>query len=384
MSTEGIVLKDVTLTYDLYYDKTQTLKEFLINSMHSRSYVKKKKEQINALNGISLKIAHGERLGVIGHNGAGKSSLLKVIAGILKPTKGMVHVSGSVQPLIEVAAGFNFEFSGRENIYLNGYMLGFSRSQIRAKEKEIIEFADLGQFIDVPVKYYSTGMQVRLAFTIATSVDPEYLIFDEMLSAGDAAFMEKARHRMDSLLKRAKILVVVSHDLETIRNFCTRAIVMEKGNIVFEGSTHDAIAYYVQHLTKSTTDEPNPPLVMGDLQSRHASTGYEVLCSLFSEFAVQGKAFLEVYGQGQETLVQSEYPFALSSNQEGTLNIGLENLAKYRGQFQARLKLDYVTSNGVEHTVSSDCSIKVENPSDLPVKAIWGLQVPAQSNTDIM
>lgn len=239
-----ISIKNVSLAYTIHHDKTTTLKEYVLNILHKRSFVEKKKDLFWALDDINIEVSPKERLSIIGKNGAGKSTLLKVISGILKPTKGAVHVNGSIQPLIEIAAGFNPEFSGRENIYLNGYMLGFTRDQIRKKEQEIIEFSELGEFIDVPVKYYSSGMAVRLAFTIATSVEPEILLFDEMLSAGDASFIKKAKARIDLLVDRAKCVVVVSHDLGFVRDFSTRIVVLSHGKIAFDGSPQQALEFY--------------------------------------------------------------------------------------------------------------------------------------------
>jgi ABC-type polysaccharide/polyol phosphate transport system ATPase subunit len=244
-STHGIELTNVTLTYELYHERVHSLKESVVNFFHKRQYVKEKVSYFNALDKIDLIISEGERVGIIGRNGAGKSTLLKVISGILKPTIGSLSVSGSIQPLIEIAAGFNPEFSGRENIYLNGYMLGFSRESIKTKEQEIIAFADLTEFIDVPVKYYSSGMSVRLAFAIATSIEPEYLIFDEMLSAGDAVFQVKAEERIKSLLNKAKILIVVSHSMETIRKLTNRVLVLHHGKIIFDGKPEDGIKKYL-------------------------------------------------------------------------------------------------------------------------------------------
>jgi ABC-type polysaccharide/polyol phosphate transport system ATPase subunit len=246
-----IQLTNIHLEYDLYFDKTTNLKEYLIHWIKRvKSPIEhKKKEKFIALNGVSLHIKDGDRLGIIGSNGAGKSSLLKVICGILHPTSGDVSVKGNIQPLIEVGAGFNPEFSGRENIYINGYMLGFTKKQIQAKEKEIIDFSELSEFIDVPIKYYSSGMSVRLAFAIATSIEPEILIFDEMLSAGDMHFMNKAKSRMDYLLKMARILICVSHDFELIQKVCDKVIVLSKGEIIYSGSSIDAIQYYKQHFS---------------------------------------------------------------------------------------------------------------------------------------
>lgn len=240
----SIHIKDVSLLYDLHFDRTNNLKEYIVNLLSRRSYVKKKKDVLHALNHVTLDIHEGERVGIIGLNGAGKSTLLKVISGILKPSSGELLVKGHIQPLIEIGAGFDPEFTGRENIYLNGYMLGFTKKQIQAKEKEIIEFTELGEFIDTPIKYYSSGMSVRLAFTIATMIEPEILVFDEMLSAGDAVFIQKARKRLNAILDNAKIIVLVSHDLEMIRAICNKVIVLKKGQIAFSGDTDAAIKWY--------------------------------------------------------------------------------------------------------------------------------------------
>ncbi len=246
----SVKLKDVSLVYNLYYDRTTSLKEYVVNFLGRRSYVNERVGKLYALKNCNLEIAHGERLGVIGLNGSGKSTLLKVISGLFKPSEGSIDIVGTVQPLIEIGAGFNPEFSGRDNVYLNGAMLGFTRKQIRQKENEIIDFAELGQFIDIPVKYYSAGMTMRLAFTIATIIRPEILLVDEILSAGDMLFIEKARRRIKSLITSAKILVLVSHDLEIIESLTQRVIVLNKGEILFNGPTKRAISYYRKLLKK--------------------------------------------------------------------------------------------------------------------------------------
>lgn len=230
-----IELKGVGLEYLLHLDRTRSFKEFVIQSVTGKSYVKKKKESFLALDKVNLAIHEGERVGIVGLNGAGKSTLLKVISGILKPTFGSMKIDGTVQPLIELGAGFEPEFSGRENIYFNSYMLGFTKKQVDAKINDIIAFAELGEFIDVPVKYYSSGMNVRLAFTIATSIEPQILVLDEMLAAGDASFVDRAKNRMSSLIHKSRCLVVVSHNLEMIRELCTRVLLMEKGQVVLDG-----------------------------------------------------------------------------------------------------------------------------------------------------
>lgn len=240
----SIELKSLKLSYELFHDRSNTLKEYVINNILNRRYVKLGSEPLDALSDIDLTIHDGERVGIVGHNGAGKSTLLKVISGILKPTAGVISIKGRVQPLIEINAGFDQEFTGRENIYLNSYMLGFTKAQVKAKEKDVIEFADLGHFIDTPIKYYSSGMIVRLAFAIATSIDPEILVFDEMLSAGDHQFLQKAKQRVESLVDRSRIMLIVSHDLDLLQNICTRCLLMKNGKIIRDGNPHEIIDFY--------------------------------------------------------------------------------------------------------------------------------------------
>jgi len=243
-----IELKDVTLEYELHLDKTDNLKETVINFFRKLNHIDQKKSYFKALDNINIKIEEGDRLGIIGRNGAGKSTLLKVIAGILKPTSGALSINGQVQPLIEVGAGFNPDFTGRENIYLNAYMLGFNKKDVKAKEQEIIDFADIGQFIDVPIKYYSSGMSVRLAFAIATIINPEILVIDEMLAAGDAAFIEKAMKRINDLISAAKIMVVVSHDLDFVQKLCNRCIWMDNGKVNFSGEVSTSMSKYLDQI----------------------------------------------------------------------------------------------------------------------------------------
>ncbi|MDX9731851.1 MAG: ABC transporter ATP-binding protein [Bdellovibrionales bacterium] len=244
MSEPLISLKNVDLEYELHFDRTNTLKEWVVNKLNRRKYVEKAKDSFLALKEINLDVHEGERVGIIGFNGAGKSTLLKVISGILRPTRGQVVTHGKIQPLIEVGAGFDPEFSGRENIYFNSYMLGFTKAEVDARVDEIIAFADLKEFIDVPVKYYSSGMQVRLAFTIATTIQPEILVLDEMLGAGDVAFVEKAKKRMSNVLEQAKCMVLVSHDLGLVESLCTKVYLLERGKFVYADSAPQAIEQY--------------------------------------------------------------------------------------------------------------------------------------------
>jgi ABC-type polysaccharide/polyol phosphate transport system ATPase subunit len=241
--TTEIVLDDVSLRFRLYQDKNISLKEKFAD-MLSRKPVPPTKE-FWALRNISLSIAHGERVGIVGHNGAGKSTLLKTICRIYEPTGGSLKVAGSVAPLLEIGAGFNPELSGRENIYLNGAILGFKKEQLRAIEEEVVEFTQLQEFIDTPVKYYSTGMYMKLAFAIATSVHPEILILDELFAGGDAEFIERAQARMSRFVDSSSILVFVSHQESLVRKLCNRVIWMDHGVVKADGPTAEVLTRYL-------------------------------------------------------------------------------------------------------------------------------------------
>jgi ABC-type polysaccharide/polyol phosphate transport system ATPase subunit len=201
-----------------------------------------------ALQGVSLTIWPGERLGIVGANGAGKSTLLRVLAKIYPPTSGRMVVRGKIAPLIEMGAGMNGELSGGENIFLNGALLGFTRQEMRERVDRIWEFSGLREFADLPLKYYSSGMYSRLAFAIATEVEPEILLIDEALSAGDAAFLDRARERMEGLFGRSKAVVLVSHDLKSVASLCTRAIWLHRGKVVAEGPVGEVVGRYSEFM----------------------------------------------------------------------------------------------------------------------------------------
>lgn len=242
----SISIKDLTLNFRLYHDKGQSLKEFFANILKRRG--SSKYTEFCALKGVNLEVKHGDRLGIIGHNGAGKSTLLKAICGIYQAEQGHVEVKGRIAPLLEIGAGFNPELSGRENIYLNGAILGYSRAMLKEIEPEIIEFTGLAEFIDTPVKYYSTGMYMRLAFAIATAVHPDILILDELFAGGDAEFIDKALARMHEFIDRSSIMVFVSHQPDLLRKLCNRVIWIDHGNVVADGDPSEVIDRY---LTKS-------------------------------------------------------------------------------------------------------------------------------------
>lgn len=237
---------------DLYYPSAvfngTTLKQQVFSMFSKNKKAAVRLEDVHAIRNFSLDIKDGERLGVIGFNGAGKSTLLKAIAGLYPIRSGSIETQGEIRSMLELTLGFDMLSTGRENIMYRGLMLGRTPDEIRAQESEIIEFADLGEFIDYPISSYSSGMLVRLAFSILTTVHGEILLVDEVLSAGDAAFRAKAQKRMLNVMDQAKILVMVLHDMEMIKQICNRAILMQKGSIIADGEPNDVIKYYLSHL----------------------------------------------------------------------------------------------------------------------------------------
>ncbi len=228
-----IDVSNVTMRFRMNVDKVLSFKEFAIRALKKELHY----EDFVALNDVSFSVNKGETLGLIGRNGAGKSTMLKVISGILQPSEGSVNVKGSIVPMLELGSGFDMELSGRENIFLNGAILGYSKEFLEAKYDEIVTFSELGQFIDAPIRNYSSGMLARLAFSIASVVEPEILIVDEILSVGDAQFQEKSRNRMMELMGGGTTVLFVSHSMEQIREMCNRVIWLESGQIKMIGDT---------------------------------------------------------------------------------------------------------------------------------------------------
>ncbi len=212
-----------------------------------------KNESFYALSDVSFSVEEGEILGLIGGNGAGKSTLLKLLSGITTPTSGSITYAGKVAGMLEIGTGFHPEMTGRENVYLNGAILGMSTAEINAKFKDIVEFSEVEQFIDTPVKRYSSGMFVKLAFSVAAHLDSDILLMDEVLAVGDVKFREKCMNKMLSSAKQeGKTVIYVSHNMETVRRLCKRCVVLEKGSLVYDGRTEGAIEVYTQHVCKVT------------------------------------------------------------------------------------------------------------------------------------
>lgn len=231
---------DISMRYLMTYDRIQSIKEYIVQMLRGKI----KYEEFWALKNVSFEVERGEVVGIIGHNGAGKSTLLKVISGILKPTGGELEVHGNVVPMLELGSGFDHDLTGRENIFLNGSILGYSEKYLKEKYEQIVEFSELGKFIDVPIRNYSSGMLMRLAFSIATVVQPEILIVDEILAVGDAAFQEKSKTRMLELMSGGTTVLFVSHSLEQIREMCDRVIWLEHGQIKAIGATKEICDAY--------------------------------------------------------------------------------------------------------------------------------------------
>lgn len=234
----AIRVDQVTKVYKLYSKPSDRLKESLGLAR------KKNFQEKFALNGISFEVKRGETVGIIGTNGSGKSTILKIITGVLNPTQGRAEVSGRISALLELGAGFNMEYTGVENVYLNGTMMGFSEEEIDARLDEILSFADIGDYVYQPVKTYSSGMFVRLAFAVAINIDPEILIVDEALSVGDVFFQAKCYRKFEEFKKQGRTILFVSHDLGSITKYCDRAILLNQGDKIFEGTPKEAVDIY--------------------------------------------------------------------------------------------------------------------------------------------
>jgi ABC-type polysaccharide/polyol phosphate transport system ATPase subunit len=235
-TTTVIRIDDVTKRFVIRKEKS--LKERIVNFGRSNKH----KDDFFALHNVSLDIPSGQTVGLVGHNGSGKSTLLKTIGGIIQPTSGIVQRRGQIAALLELGAGFHPDLTGRENIYMNGSILGLSRKQVAATFDDIVEFSGIHEFIDTQVKFYSSGMYVRLAFAIAVHVDPDILLVDEVLAVGDEAFQQKCMDKIKQFQDEGCTIVLVSHSAEQIRDMCDRVVVLDHGNVIFDGDTEGGLA----------------------------------------------------------------------------------------------------------------------------------------------
>ena len=236
----AILVYDVTKKFKVYYDKASTLKE------HMLFWKRNKSEEFTALKNINLKIKKGETVGLIGVNGSGKSTLLKLMTKIIYPTSGKIITHGKLTSLLELGAGFHQDFTGRENIYFNASIFGLTKKEIDQRLDEIIEFSELGEFIDNPVRTYSSGMYMRLAFSIAINVDAEILLIDEILAVGDQHFQEKCFKKLEELKNSDKTIVIVSHSLDQIEKLCNRAVWIYDGEVYMDASPKEVIPKYLE------------------------------------------------------------------------------------------------------------------------------------------
>lgn len=240
---DKIIVENVYKSFNVYQDKASTIKEKLLFFSRNR------KEKIEVLKNINLKIKQGETVGLIGVNGSGKSTLLKLMTKIIYPDSGKITTNGKLTSLLELGAGFHPDFSGRENIYFNASIFGLTRKEIDARLNDIIEFSELGEFIDNPVRTYSSGMYMRLAFSVAINVDAEILLIDEILSVGDQHFQEKCYNKMTELKEQGKTMVFVTHSLDVVKKLCTRAVWLYNGEIKMDGDTEQVVDEYVRVTT---------------------------------------------------------------------------------------------------------------------------------------
>jgi len=242
MSFEHPVIRlvNVTQRFRVIHERPDTVRELFSRFFrHNASF-----HDFDAVKNLSLEVPRGQTLGIIGRNGSGKSTLLKIIAGVYKPSNGTVEVNGTLAPLIELGAGFHHELTGRENILLNGLLMGYTKREMMERQQSIIDFADIGEFIDAPVKQYSSGMYMRLAFAVATEVDPQILLVDEILAVGDVGFQEKCFEKLRRFRNSGKTIILVTHNMDNVRQHCGRAVLIEHGSILVDGTPDEAVSEF--------------------------------------------------------------------------------------------------------------------------------------------
>ena len=320
MSEVAISVKDVSKMYKLFDKNSDRLKDalgFSKKQLYKEHY---------ALHHLSFDVYKGETVGIIGTNGAGKSTILKIITGVLNPTEGELEINGRISALLELGAGFNPEYNGIENVYLNGTMLGFTKEEIDERLPKILEFADIGDFVYQPVKTYSSGMFVRLAFAVAINIDPEILIVDEALSVGDVFFQAKCYQKFEDFKRDGKTILFVSHDLGSISRYCDRVILLNKGEKQSEGKPKDMINLYKRLITTKADNNQNMDSKDKELVSINSISG-----EWKKNFTVNPK--LEEYGDGKANIID----FAIIDN-EGNLTNVIEKGTKFTVKTKIRIE----------------------------------------------
>lgn len=331
METIAIKVQNVSKMYKLYDKPTDRFKEALGLSK------KQLYQEHYALRDVNFQINKGETVGIIGTNGAGKSTMLKIITGVLNPTMGDVEINGRISALLELGAGFNMEYTGIENIYLNGTMMGFSEEEIQSRLDDILSFADIGDFVHQPVKTYSSGMFVRLAFAVAINIDPEILIVDEALSVGDVFFQVKCYHKFEEFKKLGKTILFVSHDLGSISKYCDRVILLNKGVKKAEGASKAIIDLYKQLMTKDENavelDKPKEAVK----SSRHSvQNAQNVQDGQWKQYMTNNPQFLD-YGEKHAEIVDYailDYRGEITSNIEKNTEFTIKMKVKFHKNLQ--------------------------------------------------
>ncbi len=276
----AVKVDNVSILFNLNKEGVDSFKEYMIKLLKRQLHY----DEFWALTDVSFELKKGERLGIMGLNGAGKSTLLKTIAGVLKPSKGSVTVKGVIAPLLELGAGFDGQYTGKENIFLYGSVMGYSREFIASKYDEIVAFSELKKFIDVPLKNYSSGMKARLGFAIATAVEPEVLILDEVLSVGDAKFRAKSEKKVRSMFDKGVTVLFVSHSVQQVKSICNKAILLEHGKIIASGEVEEICAIYEERTDKKLETQMNDLIKEIDksqkkikkIKEKQAETGEEI------------------------------------------------------------------------------------------------------------
>lgn len=296
MTEYAIELKDITKSYNMYAKPSDRFREAL------NPFKKKYHDVFNALKNVDIEIKKGEMIGFVGENGSGKSTMLKIITGVLTPTSGKIKINGKISALLELGSGFNPEYSGYENIFLNGMVLGFSRNEIEEMVDDIIEFADIGEHIYQPVKTYSSGMFVRLAFAVAINVNPDILIVDEALAVGDLEFQLKCMEKFTEIKNSGKTILFVSHDISSIRRFCDRCYWLKNGEVVEHGDTMEVTTNYENFLKKKSvkTVDRNKNHIEQNLSP-------EIVDVLSAELLDKNKNQVDILEQGEKLLIKVTY-----------------------------------------------------------------------------
>ncbi len=300
--TTVIEVREVSKQFKIHHERHQSLKERVL---HPRSG---STELFNALRDVSFDVGAGETVGIVGHNGSGKSTLLKCICGVLKPSTGQIRLRGSLAALLELGAGFQPELSGRDNVYLYGAMLGLSRRTVDAVFDEIVEFSEIAPFIDTQVKFYSSGMYVRLAFAVAVNVDPDILVVDEVLAVGDERFQAKCVDRIQRFQREGRTILLVTHNADQVRALCDRAIVLDGGDLVADGPTHESLRVFRERLLDEAA-EHDPEKLLGTIQIDSVTTpsgsfevrngaGVHLDVVVSSQGAFSGNFVVEVFTRG--------------------------------------------------------------------------------------